>query len=51
LLRYEGLLVQDAYAIQIEIGDQTAVAATANWDVDYVSLPIEVRTQERSNVS
>lgn len=51
LLRYEGLNSQDAFALQIELADQNAVAATATWLVDFVSLPIEIRTQERWNVS
>lgn len=51
LIRYEGLLVQDAYALQLDIADPIAPLAAARWDVDYVVLPIEIRTQERWNVS
>jgi hypothetical protein len=51
LLRYEGLAVQDAYALQCELADPTAAAALANWNIDFVAIPIELRTQERWNVS
>ena len=49
LLRYEGLSVQDAYALQVQIADPPFVGNTANWLVDHVALPIEIRTQERWN--
>jgi hypothetical protein len=51
LIRYEGLLVQDAYVLQLELSDVPLTVAGANWDLDLVSLPIEVRSQERWNTS
>jgi hypothetical protein len=51
LVRFEGIQVQDAYAIAVQIGDPLTEAATANWQLDYVTMPLEVRTQERWNPS